>query len=142
MPEGRKEAIFSDAGKRYNTCVYQELLRQHVVPWVQRMYPNGKYVFQPIQPQLTPPRPHSSSWRNCDLGGFDAIFGRLELAGLRYLEHSAGASLDDNFRQYGRPVSIHHCGMETASGGTHPLNLPLIPPQHGGRHGKNSADIE
>jgi hypothetical protein len=36
------------AGERVNADFYQELLRQHVVPWVQKLYPDGKYVFPQI----------------------------------------------------------------------------------------------
>jgi hypothetical protein len=45
--EGQKcPPIFVAAGKRINAAVYQNLLRQHVVPWLQRTYPDGNYVFQ------------------------------------------------------------------------------------------------
>jgi DDE superfamily endonuclease len=38
--------IFVAAGERINAAIYQELLRQHVVPWLKRTYPDGNYVFQ------------------------------------------------------------------------------------------------
>jgi AraC-like DNA-binding protein len=38
--------IFIAAGEKVNAAIYQELLRQHVVPWLQRTYPGGNYVFQ------------------------------------------------------------------------------------------------
>ncbi len=33
------------ASEHVNTNVYLQLLRQHVIPWVQRMYPDRKYIF-------------------------------------------------------------------------------------------------
>jgi hypothetical protein len=38
--------LFVGDGKRVNVDVYQDLLWQHVVPWVQRTYPDSYYVFQ------------------------------------------------------------------------------------------------
>ncbi len=38
--------IFIGAGERVNAVIYQDLLGQHVVPWIQRMYPDGNYFFQ------------------------------------------------------------------------------------------------
>lgn len=38
--------IFIDAGVRINAAMYQELLRSHVLPWLQARYPEGNYVFQ------------------------------------------------------------------------------------------------
>jgi hypothetical protein len=38
--------VFVSAGERVNADVYQDLLRKHVVPWIQRTYPDGNYVFQ------------------------------------------------------------------------------------------------
>ncbi len=61
--KGRKEAIPPEwaadivdlggqrlvcAGKLLYADVYQELLRQHAVPLVQRSYPDWKYIFQRI----------------------------------------------------------------------------------------------
>ncbi len=58
------------AGKPGNAFFYQELLRQHVyvVPLlVQRMNPDGKYIFQHIQCWLTLLGPPSSCWQNSGL---------------------------------------------------------------------------
>jgi hypothetical protein len=38
--------VFVSASERINADVYQDLLRKHVVPWIQRTYPDGDYVFQ------------------------------------------------------------------------------------------------
>jgi hypothetical protein len=38
--------VFVGTGKEVYVDVYQDLLRQHMVPWVQRTYPDGNYVFQ------------------------------------------------------------------------------------------------
>ncbi len=38
--------VFVGTGKEVYVDVYQDLLGQHVVPWVQRTYPDGNYVFQ------------------------------------------------------------------------------------------------
>lgn len=38
--------IFVDAGEKVNADVYCRLLAKHVVPWLQKTYPNGNYVFQ------------------------------------------------------------------------------------------------
>ncbi len=38
--------IFIVAGERVNAVIYQDLLGQHVVPWIQRMYLDDNYVFQ------------------------------------------------------------------------------------------------
>ncbi len=38
--------VFVSAGEHVNADVYQDLLRKHVVPWIQRTYPDGNYVFQ------------------------------------------------------------------------------------------------
>jgi hypothetical protein len=32
--------------RQVNVTVHQKLLRQDVVPWIQRLYPDGNYVFQ------------------------------------------------------------------------------------------------
>jgi hypothetical protein len=52
--------IFVSAGKRVNANIYQDLLRKHVVPWIQRTYLGGNYVFQQDSVQLTPPKPPSN----------------------------------------------------------------------------------
>lgn len=38
--------IFVHAGVRINAATYQELLRAHVLPWLQQTYPEENYVFQ------------------------------------------------------------------------------------------------
>jgi hypothetical protein len=38
--------VFFGAGERVNAVVYQDLLQQHVVPWIQRTYLDGNNVFQ------------------------------------------------------------------------------------------------
>jgi hypothetical protein len=38
--------VFVGTSEHINAIIYQDLLRQHVVPWIQRMYPDGNYVFQ------------------------------------------------------------------------------------------------
>jgi hypothetical protein len=38
--------VFVGTGERVKANVYQDLLRKHVVPWIQRMYLDGNYVFQ------------------------------------------------------------------------------------------------
>jgi DDE superfamily endonuclease/Transposase len=38
--------VFVAAGERINAVIYQDLLRQHVVPWLKTTYPEGNYVFQ------------------------------------------------------------------------------------------------
>jgi hypothetical protein len=43
---GSQWPVFS--GKDVNAEVYQELLTQHLFPWVQSIYPGKKYVFQQI----------------------------------------------------------------------------------------------
>jgi hypothetical protein len=43
--------------EQVNSDIYQELLRQDVVPWVKRMYTDKKYDFQQIQLGSTPPGP-------------------------------------------------------------------------------------
>jgi hypothetical protein len=53
--------VYVSAGKRVNANVYQDLLRKHVVPWIQRTYSGGNYVFQQDSVQLTPPKPPSNS---------------------------------------------------------------------------------
>jgi hypothetical protein len=78
------------AGKRVNADVYQELLRPHVIPWVQRTYPDRKYVFHRISTS-----PHCQDYpavfgRILDSSGFAAIFTRLEFSGLLYMAHFAG----------------------------------------------------
>ncbi len=40
-------------GEEVNVDVYQDLLRQRVVPWVQRTYPDGNYVSSRIWLQPT-----------------------------------------------------------------------------------------
>jgi hypothetical protein len=45
--------VFIDACKWVNAEVYQDLLRQHVVPWIQQTYPDGNYVFQQAQTAQT-----------------------------------------------------------------------------------------
>jgi hypothetical protein len=40
--------IFVASCKNVNTDVYQQILRQHVVPWIQRTYPGGNYSFQQV----------------------------------------------------------------------------------------------
>jgi hypothetical protein len=49
------------AGKHVNT---EELLRQHVVPWGQRPYPDGKYAFWWIQHRPTLLKPPIGFWQN------------------------------------------------------------------------------
>ncbi len=44
-------------GKQVNADIYQEHLRQDVVPWVHWMYPDQKYIFQQIKRRSTPPGP-------------------------------------------------------------------------------------
>ncbi len=50
-----------------DTHAYQELLRQHKVPWVQETYPDGKYVFRRIQCRPTLPGAPSGCWLNSEL---------------------------------------------------------------------------
>jgi hypothetical protein len=38
--------VFVGAGERINADVYQDLLQKHVVPGLQRVYPDGNYIFQ------------------------------------------------------------------------------------------------
>ncbi len=38
--------VFVGAGERVNVVTYQDLLRQHLVPWIQQTYTGGSYVFQ------------------------------------------------------------------------------------------------
>jgi hypothetical protein len=37
---------FVGAGERINADIYQDLLWKHVVPWIQRTYPDGNYAFR------------------------------------------------------------------------------------------------
>jgi hypothetical protein len=46
--DGQKFSIIFVATCQVNTDVYQHILRQHVVPWVQRTYPGGIYCFQQV----------------------------------------------------------------------------------------------
>jgi hypothetical protein len=47
--DGQKCPSFSLAPVNASTAdVYQDLLRKHVVPWIQRTYPDGNYVFQQV----------------------------------------------------------------------------------------------
>ncbi len=61
MGKVRKEAIHTEwaadiadlgnqriAGGPLNAVIYQELLRQHLVPWVKRTYPGRKHLIQRI----------------------------------------------------------------------------------------------
>ncbi len=61
-------------------------------------------------------------------GGLAAIFAGLEFAGLLYLARFAGERLDNNSRQFERPISVHRRGMGPASGGIYLQNMPLLPP--------------
>ncbi len=83
------------AGVALTADVYLELLRQYVVLWVQKTYPDGKYVFQWI---------HADSHRQDhpavlsgiqNSGGLAAIFAVLEHAGLLYPAYFAGESPGD-----------------------------------------------
>jgi hypothetical protein len=38
--------VFISACERVNAYVYQDLLRQHVVPWIKQTYLDSNYVFQ------------------------------------------------------------------------------------------------
>jgi hypothetical protein len=40
---GRCWLVF--ASEHVNADVYQELFRQHLIPWIQKTYPGEKYVF-------------------------------------------------------------------------------------------------
>jgi hypothetical protein len=51
-------------GEHVNADIYQELLRQHVVRWGWRLYPDIKYIFLQIQHQPTSQKPPSGCWRN------------------------------------------------------------------------------
>jgi hypothetical protein len=44
--DGQKGLSFISFSERVNTNVYQDLLRQHTVPWVHWMYLDVNYVFQ------------------------------------------------------------------------------------------------
>jgi hypothetical protein len=55
------------ASEHINAVVYQELLRQHVFSWAQRMYPNVKYAFWRIQCHPTLPKPPSGCKQNTGL---------------------------------------------------------------------------
>jgi hypothetical protein len=42
---GFRPAITGSAGEQINADVYQDFLRQHLVPWAKRTYPDGKYEY-------------------------------------------------------------------------------------------------
>jgi hypothetical protein len=44
--EARNPPSLSLAPANRSTYVYQDLLQQHMVPWIQRRYPDGSYIFQ------------------------------------------------------------------------------------------------
>jgi hypothetical protein len=69
------------AGKHVNADIFQELMRQDVVPQGRRMYPDGKYIFMQIQRLSSPQKLLSSCCQNS---------ARLELARLCYPARFAG----------------------------------------------------
>jgi hypothetical protein len=87
--------VFIGAGEWVNADIYQDLLRQHVVPMIQRTYLDGIYVFQQ---DLAPVyhRPNHPEVLQRNHGGFlkpsglASIFTGPEPAGLFYLERFEG----------------------------------------------------
>ncbi len=71
-----------------------------------------------------------------DSSGLAAIFARLDLAGLLYLQSFAVEIPGYASHQSGRPRSVYGCGMGPASGGIHLQDLPLILPLPEGNRGK------
>jgi hypothetical protein len=79
------------AGEHVDISINQVLLRWHLVPCVQRIYPGEKYIFWRIQrwlALLTPP----SAVGILIFSGLATIFVGLELSGLLYLMCFAGES--------------------------------------------------
>ncbi len=87
---GSRRRVF--AGERINTGVYQELLRQYVVPWAQRTQPDEKYAFWRIRCRPT------SVGRILDTDRLATIF-----AGLLYLQRYAGKM---QTIPYGNPAAL------------------------------------
>ncbi len=47
VSDGQKcPIIFTAVGEKVSAEVYQQLLSDHVLPWLIRTYPDGNYVFQ------------------------------------------------------------------------------------------------
>jgi hypothetical protein len=63
--------------ERVNADIYQELLRQHVVPWVQRDVAWKKDALRRIQRRPTLPKSVSGRGRILVFGRLDAIFAEL-----------------------------------------------------------------
>jgi hypothetical protein len=83
------------ASKHVNTNLYQEFLRQHVVPWVQRTYLSEYMSFRGFSTG-----PHCQDYpavvgRILESGGLDAIFAELEFEGLLFLVCCASESPGD-----------------------------------------------
>ncbi len=76
-------------------CLTRAFLRQHVVPWVHRMHPVGKYIFHWIYHQPTLPGPPSNSWQNSGLQWIGCHLRRTRITGLLYLKCLAGRSPGD-----------------------------------------------
>ncbi len=84
-------AVF--AGECANADIYKELLRQLVVPWVQRDVACWK--IRPLAdsaPAYPPPKSVSSIGGILVFGGLAAIFPGLEFTGVLYLTHFAAKS--------------------------------------------------
>jgi hypothetical protein len=81
------------AGEQANANAYQKLLRQHVVPWAQRMHYDEKYTsFSGFGTG-----PHCQDRQTVvggilDFGSLATIFTRHEPAGHLYLARFAGES--------------------------------------------------
>jgi hypothetical protein len=87
--------IFVGAGERVNVVTYQDLLQQHVVPWIQRTYLDSSYVFQqnlaPAHTRTNHPAVLEGNHDGIlDPGELAAIFTGPESAGLFYLEYFTG----------------------------------------------------
>jgi hypothetical protein len=65
--------------------VYQALLRWHLVPWVQKIYPGEKYTFWQIQRWPALLKPPSAVGGIPIFSGLATIFTGLEFTGLLYL---------------------------------------------------------
>jgi hypothetical protein len=81
------------AGCCQQTCRCQHLqalLRQHLVPWVQRIYPFKKCAFWRILCRSAPQKPSAAVGGIPIFGGLAAIFAGLEFAGHLYLMCFAG----------------------------------------------------
>jgi hypothetical protein len=130
MDKGLKEAMLMElrrscqfrppiarfCSEQVNSDMYQEVLRQYVIPWgPDDIYPDEKYVFRQV-----------NSGSHCqdhllDSGGLASTFIGPEPTELLYLKCFAGKSHFAASGQSDHPTSVHRHGIGPASSsGIHP----------------------